>query len=222
MSASTTSLQRESTFRLASGAIAAWTSSSDAPRVSSSRTIRHSIGIRTLNRSQHVVAREQRHERAAVALALEQALVAEGLDRGAHRRAGDAELAREVGLRQRRAGLDRAVEDLLAQRDDDGFGGRDRGDGETGHQAAISVPCRRRRTRAPGRGPRTPRHAPRLASHVRPSSRRTRAPSRVAGQLRYPPAQRRAPVQRAFPVASRELVDDGLDGSSSSPPYGRT
>ena len=120
-------------------------SPSGAARSSTSRTIRHSIGIRTLNRSRTSSCVSTRDERAAVALALEQALVAERLDRGADRRAGDAELARQVGLGQRRAGLDRAVEDLLAQRDDDGFGGRDRGDGESGHQAATSV--RRRRAK---------------------------------------------------------------------------
>src|ERR1044072_7055618 len=58
---------------------------------------------------------------------------------GADRRARDAEFAGELGLRERLARFYRPVEDLLAQRDDHGLGGRDRGDGESGHQAAISV-----------------------------------------------------------------------------------
>jgi hypothetical protein len=57
--------------------------------------------------------------------------VAQGLDRFAHRRAGDAEVGRELGLGKARPWRDDAVQDAGAQRGDDGLPGRDRLDGET-------------------------------------------------------------------------------------------
>ena len=88
---------------------------------------------------QDLLAREHRDVRAAVGLADEQALVAERLDGGADRRARDAELGRELQLGQPHAGLDLAVEDPRAQRDDDRFLGRDRPHGKSAHQAAKIV-----------------------------------------------------------------------------------
>ena len=164
---------------------------------------------------QHFLAREQRHERAAIALALEQPFVAERLDGGAHGRTGHAELAREVDLGQRRARLDRAVEDLLAQRDHDGFSGGDRGDGESAHQAAISVPMPAAIPHArvdAGLGFRA-RFVASPAAFGGDLIERARQ-TEIAGQLQHPPPQRGAAVERAFSIVSRELVHDGFDGSS--------
>src|SRR3954447_907167 len=96
---------------------------------------------------------EHRDVRAAVALANEQPLVAEGLDRFAHGRAGDAEARRELGLGKARPGRDDAVQDAGAQRGDDGLAGGDGLDGETAHGTArvagtayVASAC----SRAPG------------------------------------------------------------------------
>ena len=224
MSASTTSLQRESTRSSASGPIAACTPSSDASRV---EQLAHDQALdrdADVEQVPHFFAGHQRHERAAVALALEQALVAERLDGGAHRRAGDAELAREIHLGQRRAGLDRAVKDLLAQRDDDGFGGGDRGDGESAHQAAISVavPAANRIARVDaGLGFRA-----RFVASPATLGRdliECAGQTEVAGQLQHPSsaARRRGPtgflhcVARARTRRPRRL-------QPNTPPYGRT
>ena len=157
-----------------------------------------------------VVVAEDRDERAAVALALEQALVAERLDRGPDGRAGDAELARQVGLGERRPGRDRAVEDLLAQRDDDGFGRRDRGDGESGHQAATSVGAHAVDERVHARGGLLPALLAAVAALVRQPLERVR--QAVLGRERlHALAQRGTAVERALAVAARKLVRDRLD-----------
>ena len=96
-----------------------------------------------------LLAGEHRDVRAAVALADEQPLVAQGLDRFAHRRAGDAEVRRELGLGEARPRRDDAVEDAGAQRGDDGLAGGDGLDGETAHGTSEGRRSRVRRERSP-------------------------------------------------------------------------
>ena len=103
MSASTTSLQPDVVGQRLQTAMASRAGASGA------RALEHCAHDQALERDadgeqvEDFFAGQHRDVRAAVALAHEQALVAEGLDGRAHRRAGDAELRRELGLGQRRA-----------------------------------------------------------------------------------------------------------------------